>query len=320
MSQLPNIVALLVEDDQEDADIFRRYVRQLPDCEVAVVRASTEAEALSCLAADRIDLIFLDLNLNGGGSGNHLLECLQDDNVNTPVIVITGSGDETQAVEAMKAGAYDYLPKDALSVDLLEHTIRNALKRRALEAERARMVEELAHLSVTDELTGLANRRYLLEKLAEEVRRSERSGSAFSLLMIDLDHFKEVNDRYGHQTGDEVLRKCADVLKQSVRATDLVARYGGEEFCVILPYTTSRAAARCVAERLRKMIGELPEPAPSISVGIACWELGGSASDVFHRADAALYEAKAAGRDCVVVDGDEQQERVLLWYENGDER
>ena len=319
MSEPSNIVALLVEDDDEDAAVFRRCVGQLAGHNVAVTRAATESDALSRLAAGRIDLIFLDLNLNGGGSGNHLLNCLQHDKVNIPVIVITGSGDEIQAVEAMKAGACDYLPKNTLSVDLLERTIRNARARHALELERARMIDALEQLSVTDELTGLANRRCLLEKLDEEVRRSERSGSAFALLMIDFDRFKEINDRCGHQAGDDVLRKCADVLKQGVRATDLVARYGGEEFCVVLPYTTSRAGARCVAERLRQAMEALPDPVPTISVGIASWEPGRPASDVLHAADAALYKAKEAGRNCVVADGDEQQERPPLWYKNGDE-
>ena len=320
MSEAPSIVALLVEDDPEDAAIFRRYAEELVSHKVAVMGASSEAEALSRLAAERVDFIFLDLNLGGGGSGSHLLERLRSDKIRIPVIVITGSGDEVQAVEAMKAGACDYLPKNVLTADLLERTIRNARKRLALEVERARMIETLAELSVTDELTGLANRRYLLAKLGEEVRRSERSGSAFAMLMIDLDHFKEVNDRHGHQAGDEVLKQCADALKQSVRATDTVARYGGEEFCVVLPYTTSRAAARCVAERLRKSIDALPEPVPSTSVGIACWELGSSGADVLHRADAALYKAKAAGRNRVAVDDDPEEEGVRMWCEDGDYR
>ena len=303
MGETQNIRVLLVEDDDEDAAIFCRYVRQLRGEEVAVERVAGEEEGRSRLSDGQFDLIFLDLNLGGPVSGIDLLKRLHSDGVDIPAIVVTGAGDQMKAVEAMKSGAYDYLIKDNLSADLLERTIRNVHKRHSLEQERARMMEKLAELTVTDELTGLANRRHLTRKLDEEVRRSGRAGHLFSLLMIDLDHFKRVNDQYGHQTGDEVLKKCAATLKRNLRSIDFVARYGGEEFCVVL-LETRLPGARIVAERLRKAVKALPEPVPTVSIGIAQWQPHGSAQEMIRRADEALYSEKEAGRDRVVVQGE----------------
>ena len=159
MSKEPHIVqALLVEDDDEDAAIFCRYMRRLRSHRVVIERVASAEEAISRLAGTRFDLIFLDLNLGARSDGIDLLNRLHADGVNVPAIMVTATGDEIKAVEAMKAGAYDYLVKDLLSPDLLERTIRNARTRYALERERARMVEKLAEMSITDELTGLANR------------------------------------------------------------------------------------------------------------------------------------------------------------------
>jgi diguanylate cyclase (GGDEF)-like protein/PAS domain S-box-containing protein len=170
--------------------------------------------------------------------------------------------------------------------------------------ERARMMERLAEMSVTDELTALANRRYLDRKLEEEISRSQRTQQPFVLLMIDIDHFKAVNDQHGHQVGDETLKRCARAMAESLRRTDFIARYGGEEFCVVLPETPLEAG-NPVAEKLRLAAKALPTPSVTVSIGAAQWEPGASATDILQQADKALYAAKEAGRDCVVAFGEQ---------------
>jgi diguanylate cyclase (GGDEF)-like protein/PAS domain S-box-containing protein len=176
--------------------------------------------------------------------------------------------------------------------------------------ERKRMEHELQRLATTDTLTGIANRRHFLRQLGVEMERVQRYGNTASLLMIDLDHFKLVNDRYGHAAGDRVLRWFAELTQSCLRRVDLFGRLGGEEFCVLLP-DTGLEGAREFAERLRVLIEQRPcpgmEPEPEIaitvSIGVAaCSDGCRDADNVLASADRALYQAKAAGRNRVVVD------------------
>jgi diguanylate cyclase (GGDEF)-like protein len=302
MTEGKPIRALLVENDAEDAAILSRYILKMKTCAVNLTHSASAEEASAALAAEPFDLVFLDLELGGSDSGVEVLERMRSDDLDVPVIVVTGSGDESKAVVAMKAGAYDYLVKDTLTVDTLERAVRYASRRHLLEQERKRVVEKLAELSVTDELTGLANRRHLMRKLEEEARRSARTGRPFALLMIDLDHFKDVNDRHGHQIGDHVLKQCAAVLLENLRRTDFVGRYGGEEFCVMLPEASAEGATH-VAEKLRQAVDGLSSPVPTISVGVALSQGCSSVEEVVRRADEALYRAKEAGRNRAVLYG-----------------
>jgi diguanylate cyclase (GGDEF)-like protein len=159
-------------------------------------------------------------------------------------------------------------------------------------------------LARTDALTGLANHRAFRERLESDTARARRTGLPVSLVMIDLDHFKRVNDTWGHQGGDAVLREVARRLQASARRGDLSARVGGEELAWLLP-ETGLAAARDAAERLRRSIGGTPmAPADTITASLGVAELGpGGPDDLVRRADAALYRAKQGGRDACVVDG-----------------
>jgi diguanylate cyclase (GGDEF)-like protein len=170
-----------------------------------------------------------------------------------------------------------------------------------LETARRRVEE----LSRTDALTHLANRRALEERLTDEALRSKRSGRGFAVVLADIDRFKDVNDRFGHNAGDRVLRELAKRLHEGVRTIDLAGRWGGEEFLVVLP-CTDLEGARELAEKLRRTAGATPvtvdedEISLTLTLGVAVHQHG-SFEETVRRADAALYRGKRAGRDRVVV-------------------
>jgi diguanylate cyclase (GGDEF)-like protein len=176
----------------------------------------------------------------------------------------------------------------------------------AVALENARLHRLVERQAVTDGLTDLANRRQFEEALAAEINRAERFGGTLALILADLDDFKQVNDRYGHQTGDEVLRRFADVLRETVRDVDVPARYGGEEFAVLLPQTDMEGAEH-LAGRLRQAVAERPLTARpgalvacTASFGVASFPESSTPAALFAAADEALYRAKAAGKNRVV--------------------
>lgn len=164
--------------------------------------------------------------------------------------------------------------------------------------------ENLKKLSVTDELTTIYNRRFIFQSLEKEIERKERYGSSFSLLMMDIDHFKSVNDRFGHINGDRVLKKTSLTIKEHIRNVDILGRFGGEEFLLILPETDVEHAAMC-AERLRKSIENLHlddiNYQITISIGVGEVIHGDNADKIIDRVDTALYKAKENGRNRVEV-------------------
>jgi len=170
-----------------------------------------------------------------------------------------------------------------------------------------RLVRRLEHLSHHDALTGLLNRRAIEYLLDREDQRLQRFGDPYSVLLIDIDHFKRINDRLGHAAGDAVLCAVARTLQIKAREVDRVARYGGEEFCVLLPHTLHEGALQA-AERLREAVAQTSIPwndeliSVSISTGLACAaEAGESLQSLLTRADEALYQAKGEGRNRVVA-------------------
>jgi diguanylate cyclase (GGDEF)-like protein len=177
-------------------------------------------------------------------------------------------------------------------------------RRRVEDAMRVRQAE-LEKLTLTDPLTGVGNRRKLDEDIVREVSRVRRYGGKLSFLIADVDHFKAVNDTFGHETGDAVMRFVAQTLRANVRDTDLVARYGGDEFCVVMP-GTGQADARAVAERIRARLEQTIAPsldsAGLTSTGVAQLEEGEDADSLLKRADRALLRAKKKGRNRVVSD------------------
>ncbi len=168
--------------------------------------------------------------------------------------------------------------------------------------------EKLKEISISDPLTGIYNHNFFYKRLEEEFGRASRYGMPLSVVMMDIDNFKEINDTFGHRIGDKVLKKIANELKKSVRKSDLIARYGGEEFAEILTYTQKNGAAE-EAERIRKLISEITFEEENIdlkvtlSLGVAEYNPDNTADsgELVNRADKALYQAKNAGKNCVKV-------------------
>jgi diguanylate cyclase (GGDEF)-like protein len=191
-------------------------------------------------------------------------------------------------------------------------TFTDVSERKAAELRLQQANATLQRLSLVDAVTDVANRRQFDRALADEWTRAIRTGGSIGIVVVDVDHFKPYNDRYGHPAGDECLRRIANVLGRTLlRAGDVIARYGGEEFAAILPLTDADAAT-AVAERMRRSVealamphGAVPLGVVTISGGVAAArpEAGASALDLVARADAALYAAKAAGRNRIVTAG-----------------
>jgi two-component system cell cycle response regulator len=200
----------------------------------------------------------------------------------------------------------DYLVPPVDKNELLARVRTQVRNRRYIEKLRDDVQKSL-ELAITDALTGLHNRRYMERHIGGLVEQASSLGKPLAVLMLDVDHFKAINDSYGHAAGDEVLREFALRIRRSIRGLDLACRYGGEEFLVVMPETDLSAAA-LAAERLRRRIASDPFPIQrgeramevTISVGIAALAEGEDPASVLKRADEALYRAKRDGRNRVV--------------------
>jgi two-component system cell cycle response regulator len=281
-----------------------------------VVSAATGREAVVKARTLAPDLVLLDMILPDmdGLEVLRLVKARPDERF-LPVIILSVKSDVDTKVEGLRIGADDFIAKPFAEAEILARCaamLRIKLLQDQLRATRRSLEEQ----SVTDGLTGLKNRRFFDERLPEEFRRAQRYSDPVSLMMIDLDHFKEVNDRYGHQMGDVVLRDAAAAIKTSVRDPDICSRYGGEEFAVILP-KTHLGGALTVAERvwrgLRDQVYRQEVPAVgqatvaevrvTASVGLAIFPSRDivTAELLVKFADEALYQAKRSGRNNICL-------------------
>ncbi|MBW1736322.1 MAG: diguanylate cyclase [Deltaproteobacteria bacterium] len=221
-------------------------------------------------------------------------------------IILTSKGKKEDVITGLEAGADDYLIKP-FNQDELKYRVK--IGERIIELER-----RILRLASTDSLTEVLNRRAFMERMEQEINRSFRENSPLSLILADIDHFKSVNDRHGHQVGDLVLQRFVSKLTESSRPYDFVGRYGGEEFVICLPGATG-TESRTVAERMRKSVEEmkimLPESSQSVritaSFGVVTLrlELEDSMDSLIGRADDAMYMAKREGRNRVCAAGEE---------------
>lgn len=294
MAQTEQAPLLLLIDDSPA--IHRLMAFKLKNEGLEFITSYTGEEGVELARTQQPALILLDLQMPGM-SGFDVLRALKNDPVtmNIPVIIVTGSTESEQKVLAFELGALDVVSKP-FDVHELRARIQSAIRIHRL----MKMLEQRAQI---DGLTGLWNRKYFNERLAAELDICKRKGCGLSLLICDLDHFKKINDTFGHPAGDAVLQAFASILNRELRSYDVACRYGGEEFAIILPDSTFEQAHK-VAERIRVEIAErrwpnYPDvraaasfgvadtPSPDIT-GIEAW---------IAAADRALYHSKQTGRN-----------------------
>ena len=263
-------------------------------------------EGLKILATTPIDLVLCDLMMPNMDGFQFLATVKQKEEFqHIPVIILSDRGESTTKIKGLGIGARDYITKPFDAGELIAR-IMVQLNIKSLQDEMRKTNELLKELSITDHLTHLYNRRYLMDELEMEFHRSLRKKGELCLILIDVDHFKLVNDTYGHQNGDMVLAAIGETLQVELRRYDLAARYGGEEFVMVLPDTSLREGY-AAAERLRRSVQEITFPPPmehlavTISQGLAALPSPriNSVDALIKVADDALYLAKQNGRNRV---------------------
>ncbi len=296
----PSRTVLVVDDSQSTTSALSRLLSQAG---LRALTAPDGAAALKVASAQPLDAVMLDVGLPGM-DGLQVLRVLRASHgpKHLPVMMLSVRDDRAQRLAAFRLGADDFVLKPWDDEELVARLNRH-LQVRARVDELLDEATALHRLSVTDGLTLLHNHRAFQERLREEFRRAQRHDDPLALVLLDLDHFKSVNDRHGHPAGDAVLREVASILRRCVRETDFLARYGGEEFGAILP-NTAPAGAVTVAERIWKELGKLRAgPAGMVRVTASLGVSGfpqrgvGNADQLLTTADEALYRAKREGRD-----------------------
>lgn len=290
---------LLIEDNPDDRILLNEMLADSAahsyddsDMQYSLAVAKSMGDGLSILSGEaQVDVILLDLSLpdsKGLDSLTKLGEYLYE----IPVIILTGLADNRKAVEALRRGAQDYLVKGRITSDLIIRSIRYAL-------ERHKLITMLRGLSLIDDLTGLYNRRGFMTIAEEKLKTAKRDKKKLILFFIDLDDMKKINDKHGHTVGDKALRATADVLRTSLRDSDVIARIGGDEFAA-LALSSKEEKARIIEERITTKLaafnGEGSVPVHlGLSIGrIVESDFGDTAfSELLDRADAAMYEIKS---------------------------
>ena len=287
------INVLLVEDNDVDAQLTQDLLSEWSIEEFQISRAKTLGEGLTLLSRKQFDAVLLDLSLPDA-FGLPTVNQVHATSPTIPVVILSGVSDQNLALQAVQQGAQDYLVKGQGHPELLARAIRYAI-------ERKRSEERLTYLAQYDHLTGLVNRTLFRDRLVHAMARSKRMLHPIGLMLLDLDRFKAVNDTFGHDMGDELLKVVAERLKTCVREVDTVARMGGDEFTIILEGASSEQNILVVATRIIESIAapfELKGHHISIgvSIGITIYPHDDHPVDeLLKHADTAMYRAKQQG-------------------------
>lgn len=289
---MPLLQMLLVEDNASDAFLISSMLGDMGNAAYRIRHVRTQAEALEVLGEHMFDVCLLDLRLPDANGFSALIE-IQEKAVDMPVLILTGLNDTALARQAVGRGAQDYLLKDEMKQESMQRSIDYAI-------ERKRTEKALFERANYDSLTQLANRNLFSNRLGIALARAERTGAGVAVLYIDLDRFKPINDVYGHDAGDEVLKVVAKRLQKALRAYDTPARFGGDEFAVLLESVPGSRDAAVIAQ---KIIQTLIAPVPyqgqklevGVSIGIAFYDMFLDQEELLQHADLAMYHAKKKG-------------------------
>jgi two-component system cell cycle response regulator len=297
---------ILIVDDRPSS--YERIAAMLAGEHSAEIEADPNA-GLFHAAEGNYELLIVSLGLENF-DGLRLCSQLRslDRTRNVPILAISDAENHTRLVRGLEIGVNDYLFRPVDKHELLARVRTQIRKKRYTERLRDN-VQMSIEMAITDALTGLYNRRYMETHVGTLVEQAATRGKPLTVLVLDIDYFKSINDGHGHDAGDDVLREFALRIRKSIRGIDLACRYGGEEFVVVMP-ETDLAVATMVAERLRRRIASEPfaiqkgvrSVEVTISIGIAALGSGDNAASVLKRADQALYRAKRDGRNRVVPD------------------
>ncbi|NOY52698.1 MAG: diguanylate cyclase [Deltaproteobacteria bacterium] len=299
---------LIVDDSEMIRNRIRKVLQQEKDPAVDCIEAEDGIKGYKELLKGTIDLVICDL-IMPQIDGFKLMELVKNhpELKNIPMIMLTAEGEQKKKNRALEKGASDYLTKPFDDAELSAR-VRLHLELKLLHDQLKKANQQLTNLSNTDALTEIYNRRYLMTSMVQEIRRVKRYQTPLSFLIMDLDDFKNLNDTYGHQAGDQVLRDVCERLQGVLRQTDIFARYGGEEFALLMTQTPIANAERA-AEKLRKVIAKTPftiqgETIPvSLSGGLSCFIEGkiDTIDAMIMAADQALYQAKGTGKNRILV-------------------
>lgn len=298
---------LLVEDSKAQAGLVRDFLEKTG---YEVIWAENGKSAIKTAKTMSVDIILLDLMLPDI-SGNEVCRWLKlnDNTRGIPIIMLTAKDAITDKVAGLEAGADDYLPKPYNEIEL-NARIYASLRTKALQDELRQKNRQLENLlkqveimAITDQLTGIYNRRRLVTILEKEFRRTVRYKSPLTCLMMDIDHFKRINDKFSHHTGDMVIKETAQIITECAREIDTVARWGGEEFIALFPQTKKEDALQSAVRIIKKVsehkFPEISNEQITISIGIASVPDPSIDTEekLIHASDMALYEAKKNGRN-----------------------
>ncbi|HTB21431.1 MAG TPA: diguanylate cyclase [bacterium] len=309
-----SIRVLLVEDNSADLALVQACLKDYGHPHIDLTTVTRLADALDALKRTSFHVVISDLNLPDNEGLQTFLK-LKQASPDSAFVVMTGMDDRDTCMQAVRAGAQDYLVKGEAGPRRIWQSVSNAIVRQGILRQVSSSAKELGEfnsrlqeLARIDPLTGLYNRRGFDERLAREASRPRYRDAANAVLLLDIDNFKQINDRMGHDQGDLALLEVTRRLRGALRPADIAGRVGGDEFMVLLP-ETSRAEAAEIAERVRRSVDEKPVPSPSggfnitVSVGVARQTSGvETAHDLLANADQALTASKQGGKNQVSLD------------------